>query len=262
VARVRRRRGGWPRRGTKGSGFSSGAIRAVWRAQPWPPRWRRGTRGRRPRQGGLTTALDCSSEQLREQQSGDDQIKGTGGGGLLTLRGSAGVAKQRRRRKDSTGRRQRDSGCVKVAPVSVDQTKQRGRGHTEGCPEQLTVRWSSPWHWTGHGHDGGRRTSSGRRRAVAELPACVGRAREREGERVRQRAQMREGRWASRARGSKGARAHRRGRRTRGRGRVHGGEIVDRRLGMAARWGWRDREGERAHAREPTPTGRPHSAAI
>jgi hypothetical protein len=55
---------------------------------------------------------------------------------------------------------------------------------------------------------------------------------------------------------------HRRGRRTRGRGRVHGGEIVDRRLGMAARWGWRDREGERAHAREPTPTGRPHGAAI
>jgi hypothetical protein len=95
------------------------------------------------------------------------------------LRGSAGVAKQRRRRKDSTGRRQRDSGCAKVALVSMDQTKQRGRGHTEGCPEQLTVRWSSPWHWTGHGHDGGRRTSSGRRRAVAELPARVGRARER-----------------------------------------------------------------------------------
>jgi hypothetical protein len=53
---------------------------------------------------------------------------------------------------------------------------------------------------------------------------------EREGERVGQRAQMREERWASRARGSKGTRGHRRGRRTCGRGRVHGGEIVGGRL--------------------------------
>jgi hypothetical protein len=44
---------------------------------------------------------------------------------------------------------------------------------------------------------------------------------EREGERVLQRAQMGDGRWASRARGSKGARGLGRGRRTRGRGRVH-----------------------------------------
>jgi hypothetical protein len=35
-------------------------------------------------------ARDCSGEQSHEQQSGDDQIKGTGG--LLTLRGSAGVS--------------------------------------------------------------------------------------------------------------------------------------------------------------------------
>jgi hypothetical protein len=47
---------------------------------------------------------------------------------------------------------------------------------------------------------------------------------ERDGEGAVQRAQMREGRWASRARGL------RRGRRTRGRGRVHGGEIVGERL--------------------------------
>jgi hypothetical protein len=33
-----------------------------------------------------------------------------------------------------------------------------------------------------------------------------------------------------------------RGRRTRGRGRVHGGEIVGGRLGTADRWGRRDRE--------------------
>jgi hypothetical protein len=112
--------------------------------------------------------------------------------------------------------------------VSVDQTQQRGKGHTEGCPEQLTVRRSSLWHWTGHGRDGGRRTGNGRRGAVAELPARVGRARE--GKRVGQRAQMREERWASRAQGSKGARGRGRGRRTRSHGRVHDGEIMGGRL--------------------------------
>jgi hypothetical protein len=49
---------------------------------------------------------------------------------------------------------------------------------------------------------------------------------EREGEGARQRAQMREGRWASRARGLG------RGRRTCGHGRVHGEEIVGERLEM------------------------------
>jgi hypothetical protein len=53
---------------------------------------------------------------------------------------------------------------------------------------------------------------------------------------------MSEGRWASRARGSKGTLARGRGQRTHGRGRVHGGEIVDERLGMADRWGRQDRE--------------------
>jgi hypothetical protein len=77
------------------------------------------------------------------------------------------------------GQRRRDSGCAKIAPVSVDRTKQRGRGHTEGSPEQLTARRSLPWHWTGHGRDGGRRIGSGRRGAVVELPTHVGRARER-----------------------------------------------------------------------------------
>jgi hypothetical protein len=46
---------------------------------------------------------------------------------------------------------------------------------------------------------------------------------EREGEGAGQRAQMREGRWASRARGLKGPRGLGRGRRTCSRGRVHGG---------------------------------------
>jgi hypothetical protein len=67
---------------------------------------------------------------------------------------------------------------------------------------------------------------------------------EREGEGAGQRAQMGEGRWASRARGSKGVRGLGRGRRTRDRGRVHGGEIVDERLETADRWGRWDRERE------------------
>jgi hypothetical protein len=46
---------------------------------------------------------------------------------------------------------------------------------------------------------------------------------EREGEGVWLRVKVSEGRWASRVRGSKGARAWGRGRRTRGRGRIHGG---------------------------------------
>jgi hypothetical protein len=73
---------------------------------------------------------------------------------------------------------------------------------------------------------------------------------EREGERVWQRAQMSEGRWASRARGSKGARVRGRGRRTRGCGRVHDGEIMGERLGMADRWGRQDRERGRVGAGE------------
>jgi hypothetical protein len=165
TARAHRRRGGWPRRGSRGLGISLGTIRAVWRVQPWPSHWRRGTIGRRPRRGGLTAARDSSGEKSHEQQIGDDQIKGMDG--LLTLRGSARVAKQQRP----------DSCRAKIAPVSADRAKQRGRGHIERCPEQLTARRSSPWHLTGYGRDGGDRTGSGRRRAVAELPARVGRAR-------------------------------------------------------------------------------------
>jgi hypothetical protein len=56
---------------------------------------------------------------------------------------------------------------------------------------------------------------------------------------------MSEGRWANRARGSKGARARGHGWRTRGRGRVHGVEIVGERLGTTDRWGRRDRESGR-----------------
>jgi hypothetical protein len=65
---------------------------------------------------------------------------------------------------------------------------------------------------------------------------------EREGEGARQRSQMGEGRWARRVRGSKEAWGLGRGRRTRGRGCVHGGEIVGERLETTDRWGRRDRE--------------------
>jgi hypothetical protein len=46
-------------------------------------------------------------------------------------------------------------------------------------PEQLIVRRSSPWHWTGHGSNDSHGIGSGRRRVVAELPVRMGRAIER-----------------------------------------------------------------------------------
>jgi hypothetical protein len=173
--------------------------------------------------------LDCSDEQSREQQSGDDQIKGTGG--LLTLRGSTGVAKQRRRTRDSTGRRRRGDGCTKIALVSANRTQQRGKGHTKGCPEQLTVRRSSPWHCTGRGAtvaaeqaavDGGWWQSS--------LHAWAERERGQEGlvEGVNEGGEV--GEQGAGLKWGAGAQGCGRGWRTRGRGRVHGGEIMDGRL--------------------------------
>jgi hypothetical protein len=141
-------------------GASSGAFRAVWRTRPWPSRWRGSTRERCTRRGGLTAARDSSDEQSREQQRSNDQIKGAGG--LLTLRGSAGVTEQWRRRKDTTGQQRRGSGCARIALVSADRTNHRGEGHTEGCSEQLTARQNSLWHGTRHIRDGDRSTGSSR----------------------------------------------------------------------------------------------------
>jgi hypothetical protein len=83
---------------------------------------------------------------------------------------------------------------------------------------------------------------------------CTREQSEREGERVGQRAQMREGRWASRAWGSKGVRGRGRGRRMHGRGRVHDGEVVG---GRADRWGRQDRErgSERARGKQHRQVG-------
>jgi hypothetical protein len=138
AVRVRRRRAGRPRRGSWGLGTGLGVFRAVWRTRPWVSCRRRGTRGRRPRWSGLTVALDCSGEQSREILSGNDQIKGTCR--LLTSSRSAGVVKQRRRRRGSTGRWWRTPAARENASMSTDRTQQGGRGHIEGRTEQLIVR--------------------------------------------------------------------------------------------------------------------------
>jgi hypothetical protein len=68
-----------------------------------------------------------------------------------------------------------------------------------------------------------RRSQNGRWSTVSHGGATLLRAQsERGGERVRLRAQLSRGKWASGARGSKGARTCGGGRRTRGRGCVHG----------------------------------------
>jgi hypothetical protein len=155
------------------------------------------------------------------------------------LRGSAGGTGQRRRHRDAMGRRWRSSDCVRTTPVSADRTDQRGgRAHRRVSrvadgKVKLTVAL-----------DGARAQWRPRNWRLRRFSVRVGRAREREGERAGQRAQMEEGRWASRARGLG------RGRRTRGRGRVHGGEIVDGRFRTADRWGRWDRERKRAGATE------------
>jgi hypothetical protein len=160
AVRARRRRGDWPRRGSRGLGTSSGAFRAVWQTRPWASRRRGSTRGRCTRRGGLTAARGNSGEQSHTNQGSNGQIKGADR--LLTSRGSAGVTGQRRWCRDETGRRWRSSSCARTTPVSAGQTNLRGGGHTEGCPEQLTARQNSPRQRTGHGRDGDRRTGSGR----------------------------------------------------------------------------------------------------
>jgi hypothetical protein len=122
AARVHRRREGWPRRGTGGSDFSSGAFRTVWRTRPWVSPRRGSTRGRCTWRGGLTAARSNSDEQSRAKQGNNNQIKGTGR--LLTPSRSAGVAKQQRRHKGSMGRRWRSSDCTGGTPVSADWADQ------------------------------------------------------------------------------------------------------------------------------------------
>jgi hypothetical protein len=83
------------------------------------------------------------------------------------------------------------------------------------------------------------------------LVACAG---EREGEGVRLRAQVSGGKWASGARGSKRARTCGGGRRTRGRGRVHG-EGRGREVGDGLTGGVRGRACERNDVDKTVPLG-------
>jgi hypothetical protein len=148
---------------------------------PWAQNRHGGTKECRPRWERFCGGATNSGEQLRGRR--DDTWRNNSMGRMLTLSENSGTLGERRGCNGASGRRRWDFGCAKIAPVSADRTKQRGRGHTEGCPEQLTVRRSSPWHWTGHERDGGHGTGSGRRRAVAELPSSRGQS-ERQGERV------------------------------------------------------------------------------
>jgi hypothetical protein len=47
---------------------------------------------------------------------------------MVTSSGDSGAHKRRLGRDEDEGRRRRFSGCTRNAPVSVDQTNQRGRG--------------------------------------------------------------------------------------------------------------------------------------
>jgi hypothetical protein len=213
AARVRRRREGWPRRGTRGSGFSPGAIGTIWRTQPWPSRWRSGTREHRPRRDVLTAALDCSGEQLREQQSGAGQIKG--GRRVAHLEGKRWSREATAEEQRLDGATMADSGCARkrsgeCGPDATGRERAHRRvSRAADSKAKLTVAL-----------DGARAQRRPRNRRWTSAGGggapCLRGQSERKGERARQRAQMREGTWASRARWLG------RGRRTRGRGRVHG----------------------------------------
>jgi hypothetical protein len=57
--------GDWPRRGSRGLGNNSSALRAIWRTRPWAQNWHGGTRGQRQRWKGsaaaeLTPVSNCA----------------------------------------------------------------------------------------------------------------------------------------------------------------------------------------------------------
>jgi hypothetical protein len=133
-----------------------------------------------------------------------------------------------RLRKNCSGERRPDAAGRERAHRRVSRAGDSKAELTAALDGAWARRWPRNRHWAST-DDGGA--------------PCTRGYSEREGERVGQRAQMREGRWASRARG------HGRGRRTRGRGRVHGGEIVGGRLRTIDRWGRRNRERTSARVR-------------
>jgi hypothetical protein len=106
AARVRRRREGWPRRGTRGSGFSSDAFRAVWQTRPWTSLRRGSTRGRCTRRGELTAARGnqannrvlnrAATTKLRARAGCSPRAEAlesrSNGGGAMARRGDGGGA--------------------------------------------------------------------------------------------------------------------------------------------------------------------------
>jgi hypothetical protein len=153
-------------------------------------------------------------------------------GGQRWNLGSTAVGLQLR--KNCTGERGPDAAGKERAHRRVSRAADSKAELTVALDGAQAQRWPRNRQWALAG--GGR------------APCSRGQS-EREGERVGQKAQIREERWASRVRGSKGARAHKRGRRTRGRGRVHGEEIVGGRLRTPDRWGWQGRERESGRTR-------------
>jgi hypothetical protein len=123
----------------------------------------------------------------------------------------SGCARKRsgERRPDATGRERAHRRVSRVVDGKAKLTVALDRARAQRRPRNR--RWASA--------GGG-----------GALGSC--RQTEREGEGAGQKAQMREGRWASRALGSKGTRGLGCGWRTRGRGCIHGGEIVGERLEM------------------------------
>jgi hypothetical protein len=78
AARSRQRRGGRPRRGSRGLGNSSYVLRAIWQTQPWAQNRQRGTRGRKTRRGGLrrrepTPVSNCATTRII---NGEIEVRG------------------------------------------------------------------------------------------------------------------------------------------------------------------------------------------
>jgi hypothetical protein len=151
------------------------------------------------------------------------------------------------------------------APAVQERSCERGPGKPErGRANQRVSRVADGKAELTEATDGAwarRRSQNGRQSMVGGGGALYSRVQsEREGERVRLRAQVSGGRWASGARGSKGARTCGGGRRSRGRGRVDGGGLWAGGWGRADRWGRRDRESG-ARARGTMPTNLAHGAA-
>jgi hypothetical protein len=202
--------------------------------------------------------LEDEGPQQRAKNDSNDRIKGVGR--LLTSSANSGGLGGRRWCDGASDRRRWGSGCATKAPVSGDQANPRGKR-----ANQRVSRVADSEAELTEATDGTRargRPQNGRRSTVGGGRALWPRAQsEREGEAVRLRAQVSEGRWASRARGSKGAQTRGHGQRTRGHGRVHDGGSWAGGWGRADRWGRQDRERIKRASERTVSTDLAHGAA-